>query len=80
MFSNELHKRATTVSLSILVVIECFNAMNSLSQGESLLSLPVWENWYLVGAIALSMGLHFMILYVPFFSVRSALSSSKCVV
>lgn len=71
MFVNELHKRATTVSLSILVVIECFNAMNSLSQGESLLSLPVWANMYLVGAIALSMGLHFMILYVPFFSVSA---------
>lgn len=70
MFTNEMHKRATTVSLSILVVVEMANAMNSLSQGESLLSLPIWANMYLVGAIALSMALHFMILYVPFFSVR----------
>jgi hypothetical protein len=30
---------------------------------------------YLVGAIVLSMSLHFMILYVPFFSVRPPLSS-----
>lgn len=69
MFIGEMHKRATTVSLSILVVVEMANAMNSLSQGESLLSLPIWSNMYLVGAIALSMALHFMILYVPFFSV-----------
>ncbi|GAA5830237.1 hypothetical protein JCM3766R1_002835 [Sporobolomyces carnicolor] len=68
MFSNELSKRATTVSLSILVVIEMFNALNSLAENESLLSLPPWKNMYLVGAIALSMALHFMILYVPFFS------------
>jgi hypothetical protein len=45
--------------------------MNSLSENESLLRLPVWKNMYLVGAITLSMALHFMILYVPFFTVCS---------
>ncbi|KAF8343779.1 calcium-transporting ATPase [Cantharellus anzutake] len=69
MFTNEFAQRATTVSLSILVTVEMFNAMNSLSENESLLRLPVWKNMYLVGAIALSMGLHFLILYVPFFTV-----------
>jgi len=68
MFTNEFAQRATTISLSILVTVEMFNAMNSLSENESLLRLPVWKNMYLVGAIALSMGLHFMILYVPFLS------------
>ncbi|GAA5829781.1 hypothetical protein JCM5353_002229 [Sporobolomyces roseus] len=68
MFSNEMAKHATTVSLSVLVVIEMFNALNSLAENESLLSLPPWKNMYLVGAITLSMALHFMILYVPFFS------------
>ena len=67
MFVGEPAKRATTVSLSILVVIEMFNACNSLSENESLLALPIWANPYLVASIALSMGLHFMILYVPFF-------------
>lgn len=43
--------------------------MNSLAENESLLTLPVWTNPYLVAAITLSMLLHFMILYVPFFSV-----------
>ncbi|WOO78973.1 Sarcoplasmic/endoplasmic reticulum calcium ATPase 3 [Vanrija pseudolonga] len=65
MFTGEPGKRATTISLSILVVIEMFNACNSLSEDESLLTLPIWTNPYLVGAIALSMALHFMILYVP---------------
>ncbi|GAA6000777.1 calcium-transporting ATPase [Rhodotorula paludigena] len=68
MFHDEMAKRATTVSLSILVVIEMFNALNSLAENESLLTLPPWRNMYLVGAITLSMALHFMILYVPFFS------------
>ena len=46
-----------------------FNAMNSLSENESLLRLPVWKNPFLVGAIALSMALHVAILYIPFFTV-----------
>lgn len=69
MFINDAAKRATTMSLSILVTVEMFNAMNSLSENESLLSLPLWKNMYLVGAISLSMALHFMILYVPFLAV-----------
>ncbi|KAK0483482.1 Ca-transporting ATPase [Armillaria novae-zelandiae] len=74
MFSNEMAKRATTISLSILVVVEMFNAMNSLSENESLLRLPVWKNPFLVAAITLSMGLHFMILYVPFFTTLFAIT------
>lgn len=71
MFTNVMSHRATTMSLSILVTVEMFNAMNSLSENESLLRLPVWKNMYLVGAITLSMLLHFAILYIPFFTVRS---------
>lgn len=47
-----------------------FNAMNSLSENESLLRLPVWRNPFLVAAVALSMALHIAILYIPFFTVR----------
>ncbi|KAF4781720.1 calcium-translocating P-type ATPase [Colletotrichum scovillei] len=66
MFSNSSAKSASTVSLSILVVIEMFNAMNALSSSESLLSLPLWANMKLVYAITLSMALHFALLYTPF--------------
>lgn len=66
-------RRATTMSLSILVTVEMFNAMNSLSENESLLRLPVWKNPYLVAAITLSMVLHLAILYIPFFTVSPAL-------
>jgi P-type Ca2+ transporter type 2A len=65
MFTDNMAKSASTVSLSILVVIEMFNAMNALSSSESLLTLPLWENMMLVYAIALSMGLHFALLYTP---------------
>ncbi|TPX16644.1 uncharacterized protein E0L32_003585 [Thyridium curvatum] len=65
MFSNDMAKSASTVSLSILVVIEMFNAMNALSSSESLLTLPLWDNMMLVYAIALSMALHFALLYTP---------------
>ncbi|KAF2200031.1 calcium ATPase [Delitschia confertaspora ATCC 74209] len=66
MFANESAKSASTVSLSILVVIEMLNAMNALSSSESLLTLPLWKNMMLVYAICLSMALHFALLYLPF--------------
>lgn len=66
MFSNDMAKAASTVSLSILVTIEMFNAMNALSSSESLLTLPLWKNMMLVYAITLSMALHFALLHIPF--------------
>jgi len=74
MFTNIMSRRASTMSLSILVTVEMFNAMNSLSENESLLTLPVWANPYLVAAVALSMALHVMILYVPFFTATFAIA------
>ena len=65
MFSNDAAKTASTISLSILVVIEMLNAMNALSSSESLVTLPLWHNMILVYAITLSMVLHFILLYVP---------------
>uniref|UniRef100_UPI00358FF69A sarcoplasmic/endoplasmic reticulum calcium ATPase 2 isoform X2 n=1 Tax=Myxine glutinosa TaxID=7769 RepID=UPI00358FF69A len=53
-----------TMALSVLVTIEMCNALNSLSENQSLLKMPPWDNIWLVGAIGLSMSLHFLILYV----------------
>lgn len=66
MFSNDMAKSASTVSLSILVVIEMLNAMNALSSSESLFTFFLGNNPMLVYAITLSMLLHFAILYIPF--------------
>ena len=65
IFGNDTARTASTISLSILVVIEMLNAMNALSSSESLLTLPLWKNMILVYAIALSMALHFALLYTP---------------
>jgi len=58
-----------TMSLSVLVVIEMLNALNSVSENQSMLRMPPWQNLYLIGAIALSMSLHFMILHVEMFNI-----------
>jgi Ca2+-transporting ATPase len=57
--------KASTLSLSVLVAIEMFNAANALSEDNSLLTVPVWTNPWLLLAMAISFGLHFIILYVP---------------
>ena len=41
-------------------------AMPALLQDNSLLQMPPWCNPWLLAAMALSFGLHFLILYVPF--------------
>ncbi|CAF1213869.1 unnamed protein product [Rotaria sordida] len=57
-----------TMALSVLVTIEMLNALNSLSENQSLLKMPPWYNKYLLFAIILSMSLHMMILYIPMFN------------
>jgi Ca2+-transporting ATPase len=57
---------ASTLSLSVLVLIEMLNALNALSEDGSLMHMPPWCNPYLCLAIAASMSIHCIILYVPF--------------
>ncbi|CAL5193970.1 unnamed protein product [Lathyrus oleraceus] len=58
--------KAMTLSLSVLVAIEMFNSLNALSEDGSLLTMPPWVNPWLLLAMSISFGLHFLILYVPF--------------
>merc|ERR1712240_919960 len=58
-----------TMALSILVTIEMANAINSLSENQSLLVMPPWINPFLIMAMALSISLHCMILYIGIFNV-----------
>lgn len=57
---------ASTLSLSVLVVIEMLNALNAISEDNSLFTMSPFVNPYLLLAIAGSIGLHVMIVYVPF--------------
>jgi len=56
----------STVSLSILVVIEMLNALNALSENQSLLVVTPLSNPWVIAACTLSVLLHIAILYIPF--------------
>ncbi len=57
--------KASTLSLSVIVAIEMFNALNALSEDGSLLVMPPWTNPWLLAAITASISLHCLVLYVP---------------
>lgn len=57
--------KASTLSLSVLVVIEMLNALNALSEDNSLTVIPPWVNGWLILAIFASIVSHLFILYVP---------------
>merc|ERR1712008_110913 len=57
--------KASTLSLTVLVVIEMLNAFNALSEDGSLIQMPPWINPWLILACMGSVLVHFVILYVP---------------
>mmetsp|Transcript_41878 Transcript_41878/g.75721 ORF Transcript_41878/g.75721 Transcript_41878/m.75721 type:complete len:1041 (-) Transcript_41878:284-3406(-) len=57
--------KASTLSLTVLVVIEMLNAFNALSEDGSLVQMPPWTNPWLILACMGSIGTHFVILYTP---------------
>ena len=65
IFTGQHATTASTISLSILVVIEMMNAFNAISQSESLFTLTPISNPAMISAVALSMLIHFAILYIP---------------
>ncbi|CAI8023215.1 Calcium-transporting ATPase sarcoplasmic/endoplasmic reticulum type [Geodia barretti] len=66
---SDLHPM--TMALSVLVTIEMLNALNSLSENQSLLVMGPFTNGWLLGAIALSMAQHIIILYTPVLAVST---------
>jgi magnesium-transporting ATPase (P-type) len=56
------HRGPSTIAMSVLVVVEMFNALNAISENGSLLVQPPWANTWLVWAIIVSMLLHCAIL------------------
>jgi Ca2+-transporting ATPase len=61
-------QKASTLSLTVIVVIEMLNALNALSDEASILTVGLFANPKLIFAIFLSVGLHCGICYIPFFS------------
>ncbi|XP_010273141.1 PREDICTED: calcium-transporting ATPase 3, endoplasmic reticulum-type isoform X1 [Nelumbo nucifera] len=62
-------RHPSTVAMTVLVVVEMFNALNNLSENQSLLVIPPWSNLWLVASIFLTMLLHMLILYVKPLSI-----------
>jgi len=60
---------ARTMALTVLVVFQMCVALECKSETASLFSVGIFKNLYLLLAIALSLLLQCMILYVPYFQV-----------
>jgi Ca2+-transporting ATPase len=61
-------RKAVSLSLTVLVVIEMFNALNAISDESSLVKMPPYRNKWLILAVCASVSLHCLILYIPFFN------------
>ena len=66
MYFRQGKVKASTLSLSVLVIIEMLNAFNALSEDGSLVQMPPWKNPFLIIAVFGATALHMVILYVPF--------------
>ena len=60
--------KAATLSLSVLILLQMFNALNAISLNNSVFKVPVWVNPWLIVSIASSIILHLGSLYIPFFN------------
>lgn len=61
-------KKASTLSLTVLVMIEMWNALNAMSEDQGMLTIGIFNNMWLWYAIISSTILHCFILYIPVFS------------
>lgn len=60
-----MDRHPKTIAMTVLVVVEMFNALNNISENCSLAVIPFWDNQWLLGAIGVSMALHCLIMYIP---------------
>ncbi len=72
-----LPRQPATIALSVLVVVEMFNALNAISETDSLLTFGPWKNPLLIAAIALSLALHYAICTIPFCKIGSKSPASQ---
>lgn len=71
-------RKPVTLALTVLVIIEMFNALNAISDEQSLLTITPFQNLYLIVAIFASVAVHCMILYVPFFNNVFGIAPLDC--
>ncbi|GAB6098538.1 calcium-transporting P-type ATPase, PMR1-type [Halanaerocella petrolearia] len=67
-FSNSLAK-ARTMAFTNLVMAQLFFVFSCRSEEHSLLRMSPFSNLFLLGAVVISFGLHWLVLYHPFFQV-----------
>ena len=58
-------KKASSLSLTVLVMIEMFNSLNAVSENGSLFKTGIFRNPWLLRAIFISVLFHCLILYIP---------------
>lgn len=59
--------KAQTMAFTTLMLFQMFNVLNQRSENDSLFAIGVFTNHWLWLAILASVGLQFVVLYVPFF-------------
>jgi Ca2+-transporting ATPase len=59
--------KAQTMAFTTLMLFQMFNVLNQRSETKSLFAIGVFKNRWLWLAILLSVGLQFVVVYVPFF-------------
>ncbi len=61
---EENKEKATTMSLTVLVMIEMWNSLNALSENQSIFKVGIFSNIYLWIAIIFSTLVHCLIIYI----------------
>jgi Ca2+ transporting ATPase len=56
------HETPMTMALSILVTIELLNALNSVSEDQSMLVMPPWQNPYVTPSAVSPIPFHFFLI------------------
>ncbi|MFC1655535.1 cation-translocating P-type ATPase [Patescibacteria group bacterium] len=61
------YMKSSTFAFSILVMIQMVNAYNSRSSYQSVFKMGFFSNLFLVGSVAISLGVVYLLVQVPFF-------------